>query len=158
MKLLDPKLLESDDDCRHLSVKICKEQSKELHVYVEHYIDTPMFAIVEAADAEVNKDENDVEEVNYLGGADDTELEDEDNMAGEDVREDPPEIFSDFVYSEEEQPELYPTMENEDEVAIARRNVISWFGSAPSVNRQTEDVEYRTKNTNTLRPIFNVVR
>ncbi|KAB1228268.1 hypothetical protein CJ030_MR7G001995 [Morella rubra] len=25
------KLLESDDDCRHLSVKIYKEQSKELH-------------------------------------------------------------------------------------------------------------------------------
>ncbi|KAB1219892.1 hypothetical protein CJ030_MR3G009534 [Morella rubra] len=120
------KLLESDDDCRHLS----------------HYIGTPMFAIVEAGDAKVDEDKNDVEdeveEVN-LGGADDTELEDEDDMAGEDVREDPAEIFSDFVYSEEEQPELYPTVENEDEAAVARRNVISWFGSAPSVSRQTKE-------------------
>lgn len=132
------KLLESDDDCGHLSMKICKE----LHVYVEHYIDTPVFALVEAADAEVDEDENDVEdeveEVN-LGGVDDTELEDEDDMIGEDVREDPPEIFSDFVYSEEEQPELYPTVENEDEAAVTRRNAISLFGSAPSISQQTEE-------------------
>lgn len=120
-----------------------KVNAKELYIYIQHDINVSV----------IYTEEDDIDggvAGDVIGGgvddgwaADDDDIERKDN---EDVEEDElegeqePVILIDFEDSDPEGPELYNTIENQQKAtAKARENVMSQFGSAASICRQTEE-------------------
>ncbi|KAB1202303.1 hypothetical protein CJ030_MR8G008701 [Morella rubra] len=132
--------IESDDDCWNLIETVRKDNVKELHIYIEHSMDDPIFKNDEINDCartdgvgggalydDGPADSYDIGGVKDDGGADHGVGGDNVGI-GEDEQE--PVIFSDFEDSEPKGPKLYNTVENQEEAAKARENVMSLFGSA----------------------------